>query len=91
VLAEDNDEWELNFDAPNFAYLSTKCPEPDADETDGDPRLRDQARMGAFVRLTQLMDGVYRVFLHERLSESWKSQVLPSMRSWVEERRSALV
>ncbi|PIE22098.1 MAG: hypothetical protein CSA62_14070 [Planctomycetota bacterium] len=91
VVAEDDEEWELTLDAANFDYLSTKCPEPDPDEIEGDPRLRDQARMSAFVRLTQLIDGIYRVFLHERLSPGWKQQVLPAMRSWVEERRSALV
>ncbi len=86
ILAEGEDVWEFTLDGPTLALLSVKCPEPDADEIDGDARLRDQARMEAFLDLSDLVDALYRRFLRERLSEAWKQSALPAMRRWVESR-----
>ena len=43
----------------------------------------DLSRIQSFMRLSEIMDAVYRIFLAERLRKEYETLTLPAIRSWV--------
>ena len=84
ILAADNDEWMLTLDGPRFACASVRRL-GDEEDTDS-PEARDIERIESFVRVSELLDGVYEQFLAERLNESFADKQLREMRKWVSAR-----
>lgn len=84
VLAQGGDEWMLTLDGPRFACASVK--RIGAEEDAETPEERDIERIDSFVRVGELLDGVYEIFLAERLREDFVRKQLPEMRSWVSAR-----
>ena len=84
ILAQGDDEWLLTLDGARFAYASVR--RQGAEEDADSPEARDIDRIESFVRVGELLDGVYEIFLEERLRESFVEKTLPEMRSWVDAR-----
>ncbi len=87
ILATPEGEWNFTLDGSRMDFLSVKLPE---DEEDLDPQALNEWRMAGFDRLVELVDGIYRIFLEDRLSPSFRDRTLPRMRAWLQARRRAL-
>lgn len=84
ILAQGGDEWMMTLDGPRFACASVK--RIGAEEDAETPEARDIERIDSSVRVGELLDGVYEIFLSERLQERFVHDKLPEMRSWVSAR-----
>ncbi|MCA8970155.1 MAG: hypothetical protein KDC95_10240 [Planctomycetes bacterium] len=84
ILAAQHDEWTLTLDGPRFACASVR--RNSAEEATDSPEARDIERIESFVRVGELLDGIYTIFLEDRLQESFSTSTLSEMRSWVAER-----
>lgn len=84
ILGQGDDEWSLTLDGARFAYGSVR--RQGAEEDADSPEARDIERIEGFVRAGEILDGVYEIFLGERLRESFVESTLPEMQSWVEAR-----
>jgi recombination associated protein RdgC len=96
ILAEGNDQWSFTLDGATLSFSSVRCPEPDADEdtsSEGAPTPQDidSERMDAFARLSQHFDGVYRIFLRDRLREDWERSTLQEIRHWIDHKEGERV
>ncbi|MFN0204883.1 MAG: hypothetical protein ACKVS6_01055 [Planctomycetota bacterium] len=72
-------DWSLTFDAETFSLKSVRVPEPDATEDSGDRVLEYVA---GFDELIQIFDQLFRLFLAQRLSGTFKDKEFAQMKSW---------
>lgn len=87
ILAEGDEQWSFTLDGATLSFSSVRCPEPEADDDAAGaptPQDIDSERMDAFARLGQHFDGVYRIFLRDRLREGWESSTLQEIRRWID-------
>ncbi|MEZ5989936.1 MAG: hypothetical protein R3F30_12585 [Planctomycetota bacterium] len=93
VLADGPEQWSFTLDGATLAFGSVRCPDPDGDDDEAAPTPAelDCARMDGFARLARRLDGVYRLFLDERLSDDWERASVPSLRRWIDEKRGERV
>ncbi len=84
IVAEGDDEWTLTLDGPRFAFGSVRRNNPEADSESAE--ARDIERIQSFVRVGEVLDGIYGAFLDERLQENFSATTLDAMRGWVEAR-----
>ena len=86
IVAEGDEQWAFMLDARKMDYLSVKCPESDEDAIDASAHGDDTSRIQSFLRLSEIMDGIYRIFLAQRLRKEYETQTLPAIRNWVQTR-----
>jgi hypothetical protein len=78
VLAEDGREWSVVLDH-ELKLRSVRC-EADEKEEAGD---LSAARIAGFLRLTEVVDGLYQRFLTVRLVPGWQRDTAARIRKWV--------
>lgn len=84
TFAEHDEQWSFVLHGATLDLASVRCPDVDHSDYVDDPAGEDCERISKFTRLTELVDGVYRQFLRERLREDYRSQTLDEMRRWAE-------
>lgn len=80
IVAEGDDEWTFTLDGQRFAFGSVKNTNSDPED---DPAGRDLARIRSFVRIGEIVEALYAVFLEQRLGPSFDESGIPEMRAWV--------
>lgn len=95
ILAEGNEQWSFTLDGATLGFSSVRCPQPEADDDsmEGSPTPQDidSERMDAFSRLAGHFDGVYRIFLRDRLREGWERSTLQEIRRWIDQKEGERV
>ncbi len=81
TLAQDDDMWSFTLDGPSMALLSVKLPEDDEDASS--PEERNGDRMQNFMGLKSLINGLYRLFLQERLQPEYLHTGAEQQANWM--------
>jgi hypothetical protein len=84
VKVEDN-EYVFSLDSLLWALKGLKTPRqlPDSDEEDEDGKFLE--KMFFIEQLSGALNGLYAMFLSQRLSAEWESDALPRLRTWIKE------
>ncbi len=85
LLYRDGDqEWRFNLKGESLAITNLKPPETGAvtspEETEG--ALLE--RVYLCERVTDLLDALYRHFIHIRVSDAWKTETVPVLKQWIQ-------
>lgn len=87
ILADtvDGAQWELSLQADRWQISAAGLPSLDDAKVDS-PRALLEARLALTLRLAGALDGLFAVFLKQRLSSAWPSR-RDQIRQWIKQRR----
>ena len=80
IVADGNDQCELTFGGDSLSVNGAKLPDIDDVSTN---REFVEARLEQVIDLTELLDGLYGVFLAKRATDKWPT-VLSEISQWIE-------
>lgn len=86
ILADvgGDQQWEFSFQADRFAVTGSTLP-PVADTVG--PREMIETRLMHIQRLAQVIDGLYGIFIQQRVASGWASK-RQAIRQWIAQRRA---
>lgn len=82
VIAHETDEWEVTIVGETLAMRSIKLPKSEA----GHPEDRLVDRLESLEELCGIVDGLFALYLEERLADDWSDEVVPAMRQTFRDR-----
>ncbi|MEM7200088.1 MAG: hypothetical protein AAF628_07470 [Planctomycetota bacterium] len=82
IVADGEQQWTAIVDGPTLSLSSIKLPE-DLEAEATTPRDRSTERISSFLELHDLVRGVYRVFLDDRLREDYAPTSGQAQAQWM--------
>jgi recombination associated protein RdgC len=84
LIAEGSQEWSVVLDG-GLRFGSARCLETGGVE-EGSRSDPSADRVSAFLRLPEIVSGLFGIFLGERLTPDFRSRVVPRMARWIASR-----
>jgi hypothetical protein len=81
-IARGERQFAARLDARTFDVRGAKYPDPESSE----PEERALERLEAMEELSDILDGLYGLFLSVRLGDQWESREVPAMARWIRAR-----
>ena len=85
-VARGERSWTVTISGETLDLRSVKYPSPQAD----DPEEKAIERLDAMRELSEIVDGLYGLFLRVRTAPEWDAKEVPAMAKWIEKRAGHL-
>lgn len=83
-------EWQFSLKGENLSFAGLKLPETAVEESEDEMEALIIDKIYLYEKPFQLIDNIYRFFIHLRLSPQWQQDTIERMRKWMQsEQRNA--
>ena len=83
ILKESEYEWKFNIKGENFHLSGFKPPETGKVEKKEDIDGAILEKYFLYEKAINIIDSLYKNFLHIRISDNWKKQTVPEIQKWI--------
>lgn len=84
VYRSGEQEWQFSIKGESLHLNAIKVPEPTTLENEDDIEAAAIDKVHLYARIVELVQALFRRFIHLRLDSGWIRDTLPTMRRWVQ-------
>jgi hypothetical protein len=77
-------EWQFSLKGESLSFTGLKLPETAAEENEDEMEAMIMDKIYLYEKPFQLIDALYRFFIHLRLSSKWREETIEQMRKWMQ-------
>jgi hypothetical protein len=89
VLKAEDQQWQFSLKGESLSFGSLRTPRVGAVESEDDVDGAVLEKVYLYEQAVAAMDNLFASFIRLRVSDSWESQVLPAIKTWIAGRRAA--